>query len=397
MTSPFCKMGSLIGFSCLVALQASATLFDESSKESCAAFVHIDSAHTTTDNTRTKPSHSSYSAHVLSANDCWAKPGEVIRFIAPGGSVGDFAMMVNAIDITQGSNIVVHLSKEAGSNGLPFVIRTSNARDTDLKHAFQCSRVGSSGPSLFWRNRIVEMRPSLPKNASLSLNAILDAMHWAAQQWSNAGGSDFKFQIGQPVAQRWVGYDWSQKRPNYNIVTVREDTQEDFYGEWMHAAGVVALTRLTYVQKSGEIVDADIEINLANFSFEDCAQHPRSCKHSFDLKNTLTHEFGHILGLAHPDESLEKTITTTMFANSLAGEIKKRWLSPDDILGINFLYPPGKESPECYGILRAPKKDLTFTKDTGCSQSNTPPFWAMWLGIMFLFWRILKKSEQNLR
>jgi hypothetical protein len=174
-------------------------------------------------------------------------------------------------------------------------------------------------------------------------------------------------------------------------VTVREDTKEDFYGEWIHEAGVVALTRVTYIQKTGEVVDADIEINLANYSFEDCAEKPHSCRHSFDLKNTLTHEFGHVLGLAHPEENLDKAFNTTMFAKSLAGEIKKRWLSPDDISGVAFLYPKGKESPECFGVQRAPVKNFKVIEDSGCNQSSTPPFWAFGLFIALFLLRLRKK------
>jgi hypothetical protein len=53
-----------------------------------------------------------------------------------------------------------------------------------------------------------------------------------------------------------------------------------------------------------------------------------------DLSNTITHELGHVLGLAHSDVE-----QATMEQSTWPGETEKRDLSADDIAGIKALYP----------------------------------------------------------
>jgi MYXO-CTERM domain-containing protein len=55
-----------------------------------------------------------------------------------------------------------------------------------------------------------------------------------------------------------------------------------------------------------------------------------------DLRNTLTHEVGHLVGLAHVPDSQP---AATMFARTTPGEIEKRSLSEDDIAGVCAIYP----------------------------------------------------------
>ena len=67
------------------------------------------------------------------------------------------------------------------------------------------------------------------------------------------------------------------------------------------------------------------------------------------LQNTVTHEAGHFLGLAHPCEADPGTATAngvpvcsghpemasvTMFPSASPGEISKRTLAADDVVGV---------------------------------------------------------------
>ncbi len=54
-----------------------------------------------------------------------------------------------------------------------------------------------------------------------------------------------------------------------------------------------------------------------------------------DYQNIATHEFGHAVGLGHPEDTCTEE---TMFAYASPGETKKRDLNPGDIAGINKLY-----------------------------------------------------------
>ncbi|MFT7624557.1 MAG: MYXO-CTERM domain-containing protein [Myxococcota bacterium] len=99
---------------------------------------------------------------------------------------------------------------------------------------------------------------------------------------------------------------------------------------WSHGKEVLALTSLTFDTVTGEIVDADLELNDANFQF---ALNPESDQ--ADLRNTVTHEAGHFMGLDH---SLNHE--ATMYAKAPLGETAKRDLEADDVAGFCALYGP---------------------------------------------------------
>jgi uncharacterized protein (TIGR03382 family) len=68
-----------------------------------------------------------------------------------------------------------------------------------------------------------------------------------------------------------------------------------------------------------------------------------------DLQNTVTHEAGHFIGLAHPCEldghGGAPTCTgddgSTMYPTALLREITKRTLAPEDVNGVRAIYPAG--------------------------------------------------------
>ena len=68
---------------------------------------------------------------------------------------------------------------------------------------------------------------------------------------------------------------------------------------------------------------------------------PTSCVGT-DLRNTVTHESGHMLGLGHSAD-----VNATMFASASTGETSKRTLADDDIAGICAIYPTGMKAQTC--------------------------------------------------
>jgi Matrixin len=130
-----------------------------------------------------------------------------------------------------------------------------------------------------------------------------------------------------------------------------------------HGVNVLALTWLIYDTRSGEILDADMELhdtgaaNLAAGAYYTCTPQawtaPASpCPRPFfgrtdctwvDVGNTVTHEVGHIVGLDHVAEP-----AATMAATAQPGEVSKRQLHGDDVAGVCAIYPRGQATATCY-------------------------------------------------
>jgi len=74
-----------------------------------------------------------------------------------------------------------------------------------------------------------------------------------------------------------------------------------------------------------------------------------------DFQNTVTHEIGHGIGLAHSDVA-----EATMYAETLPGDVAKRDLAPDDIEAMQYLY--ADQPPE-----KTPLEQLLGCNGTGTS------------------------------
>ncbi|HEY8039098.1 MAG TPA: matrixin family metalloprotease [Polyangiaceae bacterium] len=108
---------------------------------------------------------------------------------------------------------------------------------------------------------------------------------------------------------------------------------------WPHndPNNTLALTTVTYGVNSGEIFDADVEINSKEHTLS--AQEPAP-QGAFDLQSILTHEAGHFFGLAHATDS-----HPIMFAQYQPGAVA---LTTDDVDGICSIYPaPPKSGCAC--------------------------------------------------
>ena len=112
---------------------------------------------------------------------------------------------------------------------------------------------------------------------------------------------------------------------NANIFMFRDDT-------WMATApgSALALTTVSYDWHTGQIYDADVEVNGTGGNITNGLPMDGA-----DLPSIMTHELGHFLGLDHSPKK-----TATMFVTYQAKKGNLRVLDSDDIAGVCAIYPP---------------------------------------------------------
>jgi hypothetical protein len=189
----------------------------------------------------------------------------------------------------------------------------------------------TTGKPLYWASSCTQVymqADGLPSQG-ISFDAAQQSLTRAFAAWLSvdcAGAPPLlDVQVPGPITCGASEYNPTQK--NANLVVFRSD-------EWPYIGGEDALgfTHLTFNSDTGELWDADIEINAvqAKYSIGDPVQ-------GADLDSVLTHEVGHLLGLAHTlDED------ATMFASYTEGTNTLRSLAADDKKAMCAAYPPDR-------------------------------------------------------
>ena len=121
--------------------------------------------------------------------------------------------------------------------------------------------------------------------------------------------------------------EYNKTGPNVNVILFQDD-------DWNYRGidGTLAKTSVTYNDQTGEIYDADIEVNAANNTLT-ITDDPK--KVEYDLQAILTHEAGHFIGIAHSPDG-----NAVMYASYSPGSISQRTLTPDDVEAVCTIYPP---------------------------------------------------------
>ncbi len=222
--------------------------------------------------------------------------------------------------------------------------------------------VASDNPSacLFWSPRQVPFTLDASGSAAAGADASLAAARLSFHEWETPSCTDFVFKDKGTSTERTVGLDY------VNRVLWRErDCKElvpegdacntsgacnNKYDCWEEDSAIIALTTVLYNKRTGEIADADIELNGAYYAFSTVDSPPCSSTPTVlpptcvatDVENTVTHEIGHVLGLNHTPVP-----GATMDATAPLGETSKRTLSDDDIAGMCAIYPRGEPATTC--------------------------------------------------
>ncbi len=229
-----------------------------------------------------------------------------------------------------------------------------------------------SGNYLFWPNGCVFMSYDAAGTTQIAGDGEFPIMDAAMATWNNgiASCGYIKMMGAGKVTGYEVGKDY------INLVKFREDTwcipATATDPERCHNAAAAGITTVTFVKHPGNsddgaILDADVEINGVNFAISSGGVTTGTATCLADLGNTITHEFGHVLGLEHTCvtgsdparvdgngnpvptcPTNDPTITeATMFPFQACGETKKTTLTTDDTTGVCTIYPIAKAPGSC--------------------------------------------------
>jgi hypothetical protein len=168
--------------------------------------------------------------------------------------------------------------------------------------------------------------------------------------------------------------EYNKTGPNANVITFHDST-------WPYStssgADTLALTTVFFDGDTGEIYDANVEINsnLQTFALSD-AQYP-----TVDLNSVLTHELGHFLGLSHSSFT-----SATMFSNYDEG---MKTLESDDVAAICQSLPPGRDTVDTDLPRHGFSTDCGVAEKGCCSSTIGGPspsgqrlgLWAFGLGL----------------
>jgi hypothetical protein len=180
-----------------------------------------------------------------------------------------------------------------------------------------------NGQIVTWNKKSIGFEINADDAPSLSEDEVIQAVKAAAEEWSgDLHGANTTFQYDG--TSKNIGADLSD-----DVHLVSFDTT------WNQDPSLLAVTHV-WSNSNNEIVHFDIEINA-----DDVYWSTTGDPNKHDLHNTMTHEFGHALGLEHSDEANASMSSTTSI-----GELSKRDVHEDDIQGFVSLYPFQEEQDD---------------------------------------------------
>jgi len=249
----------------------------------------------------------------------------------------------------------------------------------------------TEGIPLYWPVTCIDY--SIQKDASqrVGFDDVTAAAEAGFQSWGNVTcpsglAPTLEFANLGPVECNKHEYNDQSKSfgGNANIIIFRDEGFDQ-----MTMDQQLAITTVTFNVNTGEIYDADIEVDSSK-PISTLTPPPAL---QFDLQSILTHEMGHFLGMAHSNMACSGPDCPTMDATYRTGSDDFRSLEADDIAGICEIYPPNRTaidnacaprhgfSGEC-GV--HPRKGCCTTAPGGASTGGGEAVLVMLMGVGLL-------------
>ena len=192
------------------------------------------------------------------------------------------------------------------------------------------------GIPLFWASRCIGYSIQEDASAQVTFAQTEQVVKSAFASWASAvcaDGGTPQMLVTEAAPAVCHQHEYNQTRGNANIIMYHDDTWP-YEGQ---SNATLALTTVTYDIDTGEIYDADMELNSADnhFTLGDTGV-------DFDLLSIVTHETGHFQGMAHSANP-----EATMWPSYTPGTISLRDLSADDKAGICAIYPSTPANSDC--------------------------------------------------
>ncbi|MCA9672057.1 MAG: matrixin family metalloprotease [Myxococcales bacterium] len=199
---------------------------------------------------------------------------------------------------------------------------------------------GTTDIYLYWSVRRVDYYVNHRGSEDVSLQEALGAIRRSFFTWAAPSCTDVYFNFAGMTTTDRSNLSSPQSDPDKkNVIIWREEAwpPAGATDDGSVTSDMAALTVIVYNADSGEIIDADIDLNGHDFFWTTTDDKTKSAT---DVQNVVTHEAGHLIGFAH-----SSVPEATMFGATPQGELDKRVLHQDDLDALCTVYPYDAPTP----------------------------------------------------